>query len=100
MTARSIILFMARAVDFAVPLGSCSMLSLSYEFFSTIPLSSVRNSPSSWFRRRRDCGDRTLHPYMVNRDIVEVLMIRKEFCLVRLTRINTNRHEWLRQVES
>ena len=37
MTARSIILFMARAVDFAVPLGSCSMLSLSYDFFPQFP---------------------------------------------------------------
>ena len=50
MTVRSIILFMARAVDFAVPLGRCSVLSISDEFFPTIPLSVLRNSASSRFR--------------------------------------------------
>ena len=49
MTDRPANLFMARAVDFAVPLGGCSPFSLSGEFFPTFPLSDLRNSQSSWF---------------------------------------------------
>jgi hypothetical protein len=48
----SVILFMARAADFAVPLASRSLLSLLGEFISTLFLSRVRNSLSSWFRRK------------------------------------------------
>src|SRR5215468_8827463 len=43
----STILFMARAVDFAMPLASCRLFSLSGEFIPTLSLSSLRNSPSS-----------------------------------------------------
>ena len=49
MTEHPANLFMARAVDFAVPLGGCSAFSLSGEFFPTFPLSDLRNSQSSWF---------------------------------------------------
>ena len=56
---------MARAADFAVPLGSCSMLSLSYEFFPQFPYLA--------FVTRRQAGSvaggiapgETLHRYVV-----------------------------------
>jgi hypothetical protein len=75
---------MAHAVDFAVPLGSCSLLSLSVEFIPALPLSCLRSSPSSWFRRRRDCAGRRdiitlLHRYISWNGVkfVELLMIAK-----------------------
>jgi len=49
----SVILFTARAADFAVPLASRSLLSLLGEFIPTLFLSRVPNSLSSWFRGGR-----------------------------------------------
>jgi len=85
MTERSAVLFMTRAVDFPVPLRSCSVLSLSYKFFPQFPYLS--------FVIRRQAGSvcRSWLSKQIRRgiDFSKFLMMRREFCLVRLT---TNGH--------
>jgi hypothetical protein len=83
MIVCSAILFMARPVDFAVPLESCSVFSLSGEFIPTDRYLS--------FVTRRQAGSVASADSSRSYSVSELLMMRKEFSLVLIT---TNAHEF------
>jgi hypothetical protein len=83
MTDHPANLFMARALDFAVPLGGCSPFSVSGEFFPTFPY--------LIFVTRRQAG--SLRRYLIIKQLrysgvasIKLLTMRKEFRLVDLPR--------------